>query len=160
MVSKQRHRDRSRRDFANLSPHATKTHGHRNRQLLGTSDTVHVHTSPHHNLRSTSRCIHSHHHRSCRTTFATQVVPYNPFLSRTFQAHINVEFCASPLSVRYLYKVRAWQRHTHSRNETIDPVMYPSSQSRATCCNSVNLRTLSSSLLLAHPPSRARSSMC
>ncbi|XP_071035337.1 uncharacterized protein [Parasteatoda tepidariorum] len=32
------------------------------------------------------------------------VVPYNPWLSRKFNAHINVEICASVKSVKYLYK--------------------------------------------------------
>ena len=32
------------------------------------------------------------------------VVPYNPFLSTKFNAHINVEICNSVLAVKYLYK--------------------------------------------------------
>ncbi|XP_042905359.1 uncharacterized protein [Parasteatoda tepidariorum] len=32
------------------------------------------------------------------------VVPYNPWLSKKFNAHINVEICASVKSVKYLYK--------------------------------------------------------
>ena len=32
------------------------------------------------------------------------VVPYNPFLSRKYQAHLNVEICSSVASVKYLYK--------------------------------------------------------
>ncbi|GBL74446.1 hypothetical protein AVEN_220506-1 [Araneus ventricosus] len=32
------------------------------------------------------------------------VVPYNPWLLKTFNAHINVEVCASVKSVKYLYK--------------------------------------------------------
>eukprot|EP00798_Chlamydomonas_sp_ICE-L_P011275 gene11275-18907_t len=32
------------------------------------------------------------------------VVPYNPSLSRKFNCHINVEYCASICSVKYLYK--------------------------------------------------------
>jgi hypothetical protein len=32
------------------------------------------------------------------------VVPYNPFLLLTFDAHINVEVCASIQSVKYLFK--------------------------------------------------------
>ncbi|GBO45558.1 hypothetical protein AVEN_37637-1 [Araneus ventricosus] len=32
------------------------------------------------------------------------VVPYNPWLSKKFNAHINVEVCASIKSVKYLYK--------------------------------------------------------
>ena len=32
------------------------------------------------------------------------VVPYNPELSRKFDAHINVEVCATVLAVKYLFK--------------------------------------------------------
>lgn len=32
------------------------------------------------------------------------VVPYNPYLSRKYQAHMNVEICSSVASVKYLYK--------------------------------------------------------
>ncbi|GFV78837.1 ATP-dependent DNA helicase [Trichonephila clavipes] len=32
------------------------------------------------------------------------VVPYNPVLSRKFNAHINVEFCNSVKSIKYIYK--------------------------------------------------------
>ena len=32
------------------------------------------------------------------------VVPYNPYLSRRFQCHINVECCTSPKAAKYLYK--------------------------------------------------------
>lgn len=32
------------------------------------------------------------------------VVPYNPVLSRTFKAHINVEFCNSIKSIKYVCK--------------------------------------------------------
>lgn len=32
------------------------------------------------------------------------VVPYNPYLLKKYNAHINVEICSSILSVRYLYK--------------------------------------------------------
>jgi len=32
------------------------------------------------------------------------VVPHNPYLSRRFNCHINVEVCASIISVKYLYK--------------------------------------------------------
>ncbi|GBO43211.1 hypothetical protein AVEN_119477-1 [Araneus ventricosus] len=32
------------------------------------------------------------------------VVPYNPWLLKKFNAHINVEVCASVKSVKYLYK--------------------------------------------------------
>lgn len=32
------------------------------------------------------------------------VVPYNPYLSRKYQAHINVEICSTITSVKYLYK--------------------------------------------------------
>lgn len=32
------------------------------------------------------------------------IVPYNAFLLRYFQAHINVEICASVHSVKYLHK--------------------------------------------------------
>ena len=32
------------------------------------------------------------------------VVPYNPFLLCTFNCHINVEICASPMASKYLYK--------------------------------------------------------
>ncbi|KAK2941267.1 putative ATP-dependent DNA helicase [Blattamonas nauphoetae] len=32
------------------------------------------------------------------------VVPYNPFLLRRYNAHINVEICSSVLAVKYLYK--------------------------------------------------------
>ena len=32
------------------------------------------------------------------------IVPYNPYLSVRYNAHINVEICASVKSVKYLYK--------------------------------------------------------
>lgn len=32
------------------------------------------------------------------------VVPYNPVLSRSFNAHINVEFCQSVKAIKYIYK--------------------------------------------------------
>ena len=32
------------------------------------------------------------------------VVPYNPYLLRTFNCHINVEACGSIKSVKYLFK--------------------------------------------------------
>ena len=32
------------------------------------------------------------------------VIPYNPFLSKRFNCHINVECCASPKAAKYLYK--------------------------------------------------------
>ena len=32
------------------------------------------------------------------------VVPYNPYLSRKYNAHINVEICSSIQSCKYLYK--------------------------------------------------------
>lgn len=32
------------------------------------------------------------------------VVPYNPFLTRKYQAHINVEVCSSVQSVKYIFK--------------------------------------------------------
>ena len=32
------------------------------------------------------------------------VIPYNPYLSRRFQAHINVEFCTSVKAIKYIHK--------------------------------------------------------
>ena len=32
------------------------------------------------------------------------VVPYNPYLSKKYNAHINVEICSSVRSCKYLYK--------------------------------------------------------
>jgi hypothetical protein len=32
------------------------------------------------------------------------IVPYNPYLLRTFNCHINVEACSSIMSVKYLFK--------------------------------------------------------
>ena len=32
------------------------------------------------------------------------VVPYSPLLSKTFKAHINVEYCNSVKSIKYIYK--------------------------------------------------------
>ena len=32
------------------------------------------------------------------------VVPYNPYLTRRYRAHINVEVCSSIMVVKYLYK--------------------------------------------------------
>jgi hypothetical protein len=32
------------------------------------------------------------------------VVPYNPYLTRRYQAHINVEVCSSIRVIKYLYK--------------------------------------------------------
>ena len=38
------------------------------------------------------------------------VVPYNPWLSKKYQAHINVEACMSVKAVKYLYKY-IYKRH-------------------------------------------------
>ena len=32
------------------------------------------------------------------------IVPYNPYLSRKYRAHINVEVCASVRAVKYIHK--------------------------------------------------------
>ena len=32
------------------------------------------------------------------------VIPYNPYLSKRFNCHINVECCTSPKAAKYLYK--------------------------------------------------------
>jgi hypothetical protein len=34
----------------------------------------------------------------------TWIVPYNPVLSKMFQAHINVEWCHSMKSIKYICK--------------------------------------------------------
>ena len=38
------------------------------------------------------------------------IVPYNPFLSKTFKCHINVEFSSSVRSVKYICKYH-WNIH-------------------------------------------------
>ena len=35
---------------------------------------------------------------------ARDVVPYNPYLSKLLQCHLNVEFCGTIRAVKYLYK--------------------------------------------------------
>ena len=35
---------------------------------------------------------------------ARDVVPYNPYLSKKYNCHLNVEFCGSIRAVKYLYK--------------------------------------------------------
>lgn len=32
------------------------------------------------------------------------IVPYNPYLTRKYNAHINVEVCASLMAVKYIHK--------------------------------------------------------
>lgn len=32
------------------------------------------------------------------------VVPYNPYLTRHFKAHINIEVCSSAQAIKYIYK--------------------------------------------------------
>ena len=32
------------------------------------------------------------------------IVPYNPYLSLKYNAHINVEICSTVMAVKYLYK--------------------------------------------------------
>lgn len=45
--------------------------------------------------------------QDCTHTFRMDnrwVVPYNPFLSRHFKAHINVEICSSVQAIKYIHK--------------------------------------------------------
>ncbi|RCN49553.1 hypothetical protein ANCCAN_04325 [Ancylostoma caninum] len=44
----------------------------------------------------------------------TSVVPYNPYLSRKYGCHINVEVCSSITSVKYLYKY-VYKGHDRAR---------------------------------------------
>ena len=40
-----------------------------------------------------------------RTTIDNSwVVPYNPYLSKRFNCHINIEMCGSPVSAKYMFK--------------------------------------------------------
>lgn len=41
---------------------------------------------------------------SCGTLDNSWVVPYNPYLSTKYNAHINVEVCVSPMASKYLFK--------------------------------------------------------
>lgn len=75
---------------------------------------------------------------SGRTTLAKRfvvdnrwVVPYNPFLSQKYNAHINVEICSTVKAVKYIYKY-VYKGHdkalfsllpTHSENDAPYPVM-------------------------------------
>ena len=42
-----------------------------------------------------------HNHRMVDNSW---IVPYNPYLALRYDAHINVEVCASVTSTKYLYK--------------------------------------------------------
>ena len=46
-----------------------------------------------------ARCVKGDHPVDAR-----DVVPYNPYLSKRFKCHINVEYCGSIKAVKYLYK--------------------------------------------------------
>ena len=46
------------------------------------------------------------------------VVPYNPYLSLKFNSHINLEYCASIKSVKYLFKYM-YKGHDCLATETI-----------------------------------------
>ena len=49
------------------------------------------------------RCVHTVNRRHCDLS-DEWVVPYNPYLLCKFDAHINVELCASVSSYKYIYK--------------------------------------------------------
>jgi len=48
---------------------------------------------------------------------ARDVVPYNPYLSKRFKCHINVEYCGSIKAVKYLYKY-TYKGHDRAQAES------------------------------------------
>ena len=55
---------------------------------------------PHYKRRNTGLCVY----KSGVPLDNKYVVPYNPYLSKKYNAHINVEICSSVQSCKYLYK--------------------------------------------------------
>ena len=55
---------------------------------------------PHYRRRNTGLCVY----KSGVPLDNKYVVPYNPYLSKKYNAHINVEICSSVQSCKYLYK--------------------------------------------------------
>ena len=55
---------------------------------------------PHYRRRNTGLCVY----KAGVPLDNKYVVPYNPYLSRKYNAHINVEICGSVQSCKYLYK--------------------------------------------------------
>ena len=55
---------------------------------------------PHYRRRDTGKCVN----KSGVLLDNKCVVPYNPYLSKRYNAHINVEICGSVQSCKYLYK--------------------------------------------------------
>ena len=55
---------------------------------------------PHYRRRNTGLCVY----KSGVPLDNKYIVPYNPYLSRKYNAHINVEICSSIQSCKYLYK--------------------------------------------------------
>ena len=55
---------------------------------------------PHYKRRNMGLCVY----KSGVPLDNRYVVPYNPYLSKKYNAHINVEICSSVQSCKYLYK--------------------------------------------------------
>ena len=64
---------------------------------------------PHYRRRQNGRYFEKSHLRADGTTCTFRydnrwVIPYNPFLTKRYNCHINVEICSSVQAVKYLYK--------------------------------------------------------
>ena len=73
-----------------------------------------------------------------RTVDNSWVVPYNPYLSLRYKAHINVEFCSSPKAVKYLCK------YTHKGNDRAMVSTHVEGEPRNEIAEYQDLRSVSS----------------